>query len=277
MKKYLKDKFDPTNKTAVSVVDELPFWSAPFGKTLLGRVKMKPAMNVLDIGCGTGFPIIELAGRLGDTSNLFGVDPWKTATDRIKLKLKTYKIKNVALINCVAEELPFNNEFFDLIVSNNGINNVQDIKKVLSECYRVLKPKGQFVFTVNLYGTMAEFYDIFKMVLLDLGMNDEIQKMKEHMYEKRKPVKVMDKFVQKAGFEKVKKDKRFFSMRYLNGTTFLNHYPIKLHFLPEWKKILPEKKVEEIFDILENKLNEYAKQNRELFLTIPYMCYIIEK
>jgi protein-L-isoaspartate O-methyltransferase len=59
MKKYLSVNFD-LDKMA-DVLDELPLWSAPFGLRLLDYVNYKPAISVLDIGCGTGFPLTELA------------------------------------------------------------------------------------------------------------------------------------------------------------------------------------------------------------------------
>lgn len=47
----------------MSGYDELPFWSAPFGISLLETVRLRPGMNVLDIGSGSGFPMLELADR----------------------------------------------------------------------------------------------------------------------------------------------------------------------------------------------------------------------
>ena len=64
------------NPEVVSALDELSLWSAPFGLKLLDSVLYKKNMNVLDIGFGTGFPLTELAMRLGKTSRIYGVDPW---------------------------------------------------------------------------------------------------------------------------------------------------------------------------------------------------------
>jgi hypothetical protein len=54
------------------IYDELPFWSAPFGMTLLDTVKYKSCMQVADIGSGGGFPMLELAERLGPGSLVTG-------------------------------------------------------------------------------------------------------------------------------------------------------------------------------------------------------------
>ena len=53
--------------------DELPFWSAPFGLVLLDTVRLRKTIRVLDIGCGGGFPMLELAGRLDTGSHVFGL------------------------------------------------------------------------------------------------------------------------------------------------------------------------------------------------------------
>jgi hypothetical protein len=66
MKNYLSHF--PDLDEHVRVADELPFWSAPFGLKLLDLIDYKPAISAIDIGFGTGFPLIELAMRLGDSS-----------------------------------------------------------------------------------------------------------------------------------------------------------------------------------------------------------------
>ena len=155
MNQYLHHKFNKDDSGFVSVIDELPLWSAPFGMDLLQCVKLKAGIKVLDIGCGLGFPLIELSQRIGDTGKLFGIDPWESALERIKLKIKILDIKNVEVLNAVAEDIPFDDNYFDLIVSNNGINNVENLPQTISECYRVCKSESQFVLSFNLPNTMT--------------------------------------------------------------------------------------------------------------------------
>lgn len=54
----------------VEFFDELPLWSAPFGLMLLERVPLRPGMQILHIGAGTGFLSVELAQRCGLDSHV---------------------------------------------------------------------------------------------------------------------------------------------------------------------------------------------------------------
>ena len=269
---YLNQSYDFSDFALISAFDEMPLWSSYFGAVLLDVIIFKGNARILDIGCGAGYPLLEIAQRFGSGSTVYGIDPWKGATRRLKAKANTMGINNIKIINGEAENLPFDNNYFDLIVSNNGINNCSDQLKVLHECHRTMKPGGQFVFTVNLPGSMIEFYSIFEKVLKEQKLPQSITKLKTHIKEKRKTVKENLKLATNNKFVVNRIIKESFYMRYLDGTAFLNHHFIKLAFLESWIKIVPAGRVEFIFNLLEIKLNEYAKKKGELRLTIPFVC-----
>ena len=54
MKKYLMQKVDTEDPQLVSVIDDLPLWSAPFGLKLLDIIPVRRGMRVLDVGGGPG-------------------------------------------------------------------------------------------------------------------------------------------------------------------------------------------------------------------------------
>ena len=271
MKHYLEHSFSTDDFELVSVIDELSLWSAPFGLKLLDTIELKPNINALDIGCGLGFPLIEVAQRLGISSNVFGIDPWERAIERINLKIRTFDIKNVVAIKGVAERLPFDNNFFDLIVSNNGINNVEDIKQTLSECYRVSKPSSQFTLTINLEGSMIEFYDVFREILIMNGLHDEVIRMKDQIYSKRKPLDETKLSLEDAGFNIISIQEDSFQFRFLDGATMFSHNEIKYWFLDGWKSVLNSNDLENIFEQVEDRLNEIARKAGEICLTIPFV------
>jgi ubiquinone/menaquinone biosynthesis C-methylase UbiE len=272
MKNYLMQTYDLSDPAIISAFDEMPLWSSYFGEVLLDTIVFKENAKILDIGCGAGYPMLEIAQRYGAGSEVTGIDPWKGATNRLKVKAKIMGVSNISVINGMAEEISFENNYFDLIVSNNGLNNCADQMKVLSECYRTLKPGGQLVFTVNLPGSMKEFYSIFRLTLLEQNLRDVIVKMKQHIKEKRKTLKENSNQVRKNRFTIKKVILKSFYMRYLNGTAFLNHHFIKLAFLDSWIRIVPPGKRKKVFSLLEEKLNDYSRAKGELRQTIPFVC-----
>jgi arsenite methyltransferase len=260
------------NNDFVDIFDETPLWSAPFGLTLLDNIPYKSIQNVLDIGCGTGFPGIEIAQRLGIGSTVYCLDPWKEALNRLEFKLKTAKIKNVMVTCGIAEEMPFQDNFFDLIISNNGLNNVRDITKVASECSRTAKPTADLIFTFNSSGTMIEFYNQFELLLMSHNMTLEIENLKNHIISKRPAISEMIKHFTENGFILVDCIENQFYMSYADGSAFLNHFFIKAVFLNSWEEIVPEDVRKDFFKELEARLNKYSIKNNGLKLSIPYVC-----
>ena len=88
MPDYLNSAFDVNDPAFVDAYDEAPLWSAMFGQLLLDHVPLRAGWAVLDVGCGTGFPLLELAGRLGPSSTVTGLDSWAAALDRARRKAR---------------------------------------------------------------------------------------------------------------------------------------------------------------------------------------------
>ena len=277
MNEFLQTNYDLNDKEVVSVIDELPLWSAPFGLKLLDKIKHRENITALDIGSGLGFPLLEVAMRLGSSCKLYGIDPWETSNERVKTKIRIYGITNVELINGVAEEIPLPNKSVDLIFSNNGLNNVNNLEKVLNECGRISKIGAQLVFTFNADKTMIEFYSVFEEVLRENNLLNEIDLLKEHIYKKRRPVEDYQLLLEDAGFSINEIFSDEFNIRFNNGTAMFNHFLIRLAFMGNWRSIVPEEKRNEIFSLVEKRLNEIAEGKRSLVLTMPYFLLDCEK
>jgi len=269
---YLNEEFDFNDPLIVSVIDDLPLWSAPFGMRLLDTVIMREHVRVLDVGSGTGFPMIELAQRLGRTCKVLGIDPWREAIDRIEFKISKWNIGNIGMIEGVAEDMPFDDGYFDLIISNNGFNNVEDQERAFAESARVSKPGAQIVFTQNLPGTMLEFYRVFEKVLAERGMDRRIEKMKEHIFEKRKPLSYIENLLKSAGLNIVNVHEDSFDLRYTDGSAMLNHFVTKLAFLPEWRLVVQGENEASIFESIEEELNAVSRTNGEFVMSVPWVC-----
>lgn len=269
MKKYLSNDFDL--KEYVNAADECSLWSAPFGLKLLDYIDYRKNISALDIGFGTGFPLTEIALRLGESSTVYGIDPWADAITRARKKIDYFRISNIKIFEGVAEAIPLSDSSVDLIVSNNGINNVADISKVLSECTRIIRTGGQFVMTMNLDKSMFEFYSQLERVLSEMNLNEEIKRMYEHIYLKRRPLEELIAMIVKNGFIIKNLEHDQFNYKFSDGSAMLNHYFIRLAFMDSWIKLLPDNKLDQIFESVELKLNEEAKILGCIKLSIPFV------
>jgi arsenite methyltransferase len=268
MQDYLSYTFND-NEEFISTFDEISLWSAPFGLLLLKNLELKRNMKVLDLGSGTGFPLLELAARSGNSCTFYGIDPWKNANKRAREKINNYGLKNVELIESSADKIPFADNSIDLIVSNLGINNFENPAAVFRECNRVLKPEAKLVLTTNLKGHWKELYLVFEATLRQLEKENLISILKADE-EHRGTVESVSAMFTENGFIVSRQEQNRFEMKFLDGTSFLNHHFIKLGWLSTWMKIFPENELPEIFTALEKNLNAQAETG-ELILSVPML------
>ncbi len=267
---FLDFEPDFSSPRVLAAYDEMPLWSAMFGLLLLEEVPLANITSVLDIGCGTGFPLIELAERLGSRAHVHGIDLWSGALNRAAEKIVSRGTSNVTLHEGSASAMPFAGATFDLIVSNLGVNNFEDRAAAIRECRRVARDGATLALTTNLQGHMQELYAVFEDVLRDDG-DEALQRLRAHI-EHRATVTDVRELLRSGGFSITRVVEREGVMRFRDGTALLNHYFIKLGFLDGWKKVVPGNE-RATFARLRDGLNDLAKESGELRLTIP-MAYI---
>jgi arsenite methyltransferase len=253
----------------VTAYDELPLWSAAFGLLLLDEVPLAGMTDVLDAGCGTGFPLIELAERLGPAARVHGVDIWAAALRRAAAKIAARGTPNVELHECSAAAMPFDDAAFDLIVSNLGLNNFDDRAAALTECRRVAREGAVLALTTNLQGHMQQFYDVFAEVLE--GDEQALGRLRAHVGH-RATVNEVRALLEAARFRVRRVVRRELVMRFADGMALLHHYFIKLGFLGGWKSVAGDEAAS-LFTRLVERLDARAAADGELRLTVP-MAYV---
>lgn len=116
--------------------------------------------NGLDVACGTGLSTVALSDI---AENVFGTD---TSEEMLKQVTKTDTIK---YIKAPAEDLPFDDNFFDIATVSSGVHWF-NIDRFLQEAERVLKSKSHLVLYENHFiSEMPEveaFHDWFPNVYL---------------------------------------------------------------------------------------------------------------
>lgn len=106
-------------------------------KRLLGKAKG----IVLEIGIGTGINLKYYKKGI----NLIGLEPNPSMYKYLRENAKDNEQK-VKIVNGFAEKIPLDDNSVDVVVSTHVLCSVKDVKKVLSEIKRVLKPTGEFIF-----------------------------------------------------------------------------------------------------------------------------------
>jgi arsenite methyltransferase len=256
-----------------AAVDELPLWSAPFGLALLEAVPLDPEAVVLDVGCGTGFPLVELAHRLGPRARLLGVDPWAAVLGRARAKCRAQDLAHVLLVRGLAERLPIRDGAVDLVVSNNGLNNVHDLREALRECARVTRRGGRLAFTMNLPETMRGFYDVLEAALESRGLGALRPAVNAHIAAKRPPVEDVGAAVSAAGFEIDGRRVDCFSLRFASAAALFSHWLIRIGFLEPWREIVPTADRDVVFAEVARRLDAAIRPGEGLRLEVPFACW----
>jgi SAM-dependent methyltransferase len=102
--------------------------------------------RVVDIGAGAGFDCF-VAGRLtGPTGEVVGVDMTKEMLAKSRATAKSIGMANVEFREGLAERLPVEDGWADVVISNGVINLCPDKRAVFSEIHRVLRPGGWLEF-----------------------------------------------------------------------------------------------------------------------------------
>ncbi len=97
--------------------------------------------RILDLGTGPGFLAIELAKRFPQ-AQVVGVDLSPDMLDYARSQRGSKSLTNLDFKLGDAQDIPFEDGFFDLVVSHGMIKCVPDISRALGEVYRVLAGGG---------------------------------------------------------------------------------------------------------------------------------------
>jgi SAM-dependent methyltransferase len=109
-------------------------------------VKLKKGEVVLDLGCGAGLDLYFYAKAVGEDGKICGLDISEDMVNKAVNNMKTIGIDNVIIKCGSSDNLPFEDNYFDIVASNGIYNLSPDKEKVMKEVFRVLKPGGRTVF-----------------------------------------------------------------------------------------------------------------------------------
>jgi ubiquinone/menaquinone biosynthesis C-methylase UbiE len=114
-------------------------------RTLAAALACAPApRRVLDVGCGTGYALRQLAERVPSALELTGID---AAPQMVRVARELARDERLRFGAGTAERLPFGDAAFDLVISTTSFDHWADQRAGISECARVLAPGGCLALT----------------------------------------------------------------------------------------------------------------------------------
>jgi SAM-dependent methyltransferase len=100
---------------------------------------------ILDVGTGSGLTVRELLRTKPSLGLVVGIDSSEEMIRLARARAASIGLRNVRFLKMVAEDLQFPDGFFDVVVSNCGIN-IAHFSQCVREIFRVIRPGGVFAF-----------------------------------------------------------------------------------------------------------------------------------
>lgn len=132
-----------------SIVDDLPDMAvesfAGVGNPFSLR-NLEQGEKVLDAGSGCGFDSFIAASLVGNEGQVVGVDMTQEMLAKSRETATQMELDNVEFRDGLLEEIPMEDGWADVVISNGVINLCSDKQNVFAELFRVLRPGGYLQF-----------------------------------------------------------------------------------------------------------------------------------
>lgn len=253
----------------------VPVWSSPFGHTLLSVFQgypRQPGWQIVDVGCGTGYPTLELAKLVGPNVDVAGLDVWSAGVERARSRALALGLSNVAFLvaDVAACDLP--DQYFDAAVCNLGLTAFAQPDAALKGIARLLQPNGMLVLTTYLHGTMRIFFETYRAVLDDLGLLDLSWNV-ERLMHLQPTLERVEALLDMAGFTVDQTLNDHVALEFPDGSTFLRSPMVGMGFLQDWREVISDLSLRRVvFNEIERRLNARATALGRLDLLAPMLC-----
>lgn len=142
-----------------------------FGNWLVSNYKIKSGAKILEIGCGTGAMWTKQKNLLDIISAIVLTDFSEGMLQSAKELLGNHPHISYEVVDI--QNIPFNDNSFDIVIANMMLYHVPDIHRGLSEVKRVLKPDG--IFYCATYGEYG-ITEYLARMLKNYGVDDKLNK-----------------------------------------------------------------------------------------------------
>jgi len=151
-----------------AVVDAMPDVAVESFAGVANPFSLRPleqGESVVDAGSGAGFDSFIAAHQLGPRGRVVGVDMLPEMLEKSRKTAELMGLENLEFREGLLEEIPVEDGWADVVISNGVINLCADKKRVFSEIWRVLRPGGRLQF-----GDIANGQPIPESALRDIDL-----------------------------------------------------------------------------------------------------------
>lgn len=211
-----------------------PVWGARFGKMLLRNLAVPERGQILDISCGTGYPLVEVLRRKGDGARVIAIDASSAMLDVARRKVGGAKGVFFRTESPVPR-LSFADDVYDLVMCNLGLPEMPSVQTAIGDFARVTKLGGEVRCTLPLEGSWQEFHDIYREVLVKHDRHEALDRLDRHVAS-YPTVEDCEAWLRAAGLEpRVEIDE--FSLLFRSSREFFFAPVVEYGPLAEWKAI----------------------------------------
>ena len=133
----------------MAAVDELPVAAVESFAGVANPFELRslePGERIVDLGSGAGFDSF-LAGRaVGPRGHVVGVDMTRAMLAKARVTAEEIGVTNIEFCEGFLEELPVEDAWADVVISNGVVNLCPDKSEAFTEAWRVLRPGGVLQF-----------------------------------------------------------------------------------------------------------------------------------
>jgi len=105
--------------------------------------ELRRGERVVDIGCGAGIDSLIAARMVGIEGHIIGIDMTPAMLEKARACAKQAGIVNTEFRQGYGEEIPLEDGWADVVISNGVLNLMPDKDAALAEMARILKPEGR--------------------------------------------------------------------------------------------------------------------------------------
>ena len=148
LKSFFNQCARPEGSLGRAMLCFMNYTHAPLTNWGLKLVNVQDGWTMLDVGCGGGFTIRRLLKRSKD-AQVYGIDISEESVTKARQVNAEVLDKQVYVTQGSAEQLPYNDEMFDLVTAVETVYFWPNLPDCLQEVRRVLKPGGKFAIMVE--------------------------------------------------------------------------------------------------------------------------------